>query len=343
MNSNGLKPNGIAEGAQRLFLIAVLSLAIQPAVHARDCSMTSVGLTPINDLGTGSYLGFQGGLYPGGANQRPEGHASTGLVLARSIEALNANGNPDPDGKYVLLSIGMSNANQEFQMFLPDANADRDKDPDLVIVNGAQGGATASEWASASSQVWSDAIQKLSQEGVNENQVVVVWAKLANSASSEMVEQYRTNLQLDVEAVFGVLRDKFPNLKLVYLSSRIYAGYATSSLNPEPYAYESGFVMKWTIEKQLNGEIPDTPWLSWGPYLWADGLMPRSDGLTWECTDLREDDGTHPSDEGKRKVASLLLDYFKTDATAREWFLDSPGDTGDVIAPAPPENLVVEP
>ena len=49
-------------------------LALTPASHAqgRDCTRTSVGRTPINDLGTGLYLGqYQGGLYPNGLNTPP--------------------------------------------------------------------------------------------------------------------------------------------------------------------------------------------------------------------------------------------------------------------------------
>ncbi len=332
--------------------IIVGVIAISPVAFGADCSKTSVGFTPINDLGTGSYLGFQGGLYPGGSNVRPGNHESAGLTIARSIAPMSGNGSPDPNGKYVLLSIGMSNANQEFDVFLPDANADPAKDPDLVIVNGAQGGATAIDWSNASNAVWSEAMQKLSQQNVSASQVVVVWAKLANSASGQTPDSYRADLQENAEAVLNVLHDKFPNLKLAYLSSRIYAGYATSSLNPEPYAYESGFVVKQAIEKQLSGNAAlnfdpangtvNTPWLSWGPYLWADGLTPRSDGLVWNCSDLRADDGTHPSDAGMRKVASMLLDFFKTDATAKEWFLANPGAPADTIAPAPPENLTVE-
>lgn len=331
--------------------IAIAITVISPTAYGADCSGTSVGFTPINDLGTGTYQGFPGGLYPGGSILRPSSHETAGLALARSIEPMNANGNPDQNGKYVLLSIGMSNANQEFNAFVPDANADPGKDPDLVVVNGAQGGATAGDWANESSRVWPEVMQKLSNQGVSADQVAVVWAKFANSASKQTSEQYRVDLQRDVEAAVNVLHDQFPNLKLVYLASRIYAGYATSTLNPEPQAYESGFVMKWVIEKQLAGNAAlnfdpangavNTPWLSWGPYFWADGMTPRSDGLTWACSDLREDDGTHPSDAGMRKVASLLLDFFKTDTTAREWFLVTSGGV-DVVAPAPPENLTVE-
>ena len=66
------------------------------------------------------------------------------------------------------------------------------------------------------------------------------------------------------------------------------------------------------------------PWLDWGPDLWADGLNARGDnGLVWTCQDLGGD-GTHPSNSGRTKVGSLLLDFFKTDSLARQWFLANP-------------------
>src|ERR671936_402607 len=48
-------------------------------------------------------------------------------------------------------------------------------------------------------------------------------------------------------AIVAILRARYPNLKLVYVSSRTYGGYATTPLNPEPYAYDSGFAVKWLV------------------------------------------------------------------------------------------------
>src|SRR5262249_37406382 len=141
---------------------------------------------------------------------------------------------------------------------------------------------------------------------------------------------------------------KMPNVQLCYLSSRIYAGYATgvSSLNPEPYAYESAFAVRGLIEIQLAGEDSlsyangNAPWLAWGPYLWADGLTPRSDGLTWPCEDFNTD-GTHPTDPGREQVTKLLMDFFTTDSTTVPWFL-APG-TSDVPSWEPEVSLAVSP
>ncbi len=78
------------------------------------------------------------------------------------------------------------------------------------------------------------------------------------------------------------------------------------------------------LEPELNydpkrGEVK-APWLSWGPYLWANGTTKRADGFFYEERDFGCD-GTHPSAAGQRKVAELLLNFFKTDSTTRPWFL----------------------
>ena len=126
------------------------------------------------------------------------------------------------------------------------------------------------------------------------------------------------------------MHDRFPNLKIAYLSSRTYAGYATSPLNPEPHSYESGFAVKWLIADQIAGK-PElnydpakgpvrAPWCAWGPYVWADGTKSNSDGLDYVRADY-EQDGTHPSPSGREKVAGRLLGFLKSDPTARPWFM----------------------
>jgi hypothetical protein len=61
------------------------------------------------------------------------------------------------------------------------------------------------------------------------------------------------------------------------------------------------------------------PWVAWGPYLWADGTTPRSDGLIWQRSDFRSD-GTHPSPAGIAKVGTALLTFFLDSPFTRCWF-----------------------
>ena len=162
----------------------------------------------------------------------------------------------------------------------------------------------------------------------------VAWVKLANGFPSEPFPTEARRLQGQLATIMNLLKQRYQNLRVVYFSSRIYAGYATDRLNPEPYAYEGAFSVRWLIQDQIDGDPdlnydPDkgpvtSPILLWGPYLWADGLNPRSDGLVWEPRDLSGEDGTHPSTNGEDKVARLLLEFFTTDDLARSWFVESP-------------------
>jgi hypothetical protein len=306
-------------------------------------------LVPLNDLGTGTYRGFQGGLYPNGSNDLPPAHAARGNAAAALIRPLNVAGQPDPNGKYILLSIGMSNTTQEFctqagyrcdpWTFAGQAAADPSVNhTTLVIVNGARGGQVADSWDSPSDANY-DRIrtETLQPAGLSEAQVQVAWVKVARSnptasLPSAIADAY--TLQTLTGAIGRTLKQRYPNLRQVFLSTRIYAGWATTTLNPEPYAYESGFAAKWIIESQisqLGGAAADArsgdlslqvaPWLAWGPYLWSrDQAHPRSDGFYWVPSDF-QNDGTHPAQSGEQKVGTLLLTFFKTSPQTRCWFL----------------------
>jgi hypothetical protein len=306
----------------------MLGLAANCA-HSQNCSQTAVGLTPLTELGTGTYQNFSGGLYPQGSNFPPPAHLAAGLSSAAQILPRNSLGAVDTlNGKIVLLSIGMSNTTQEFSEFKRVANADAAKNPKLVIVDGAQGGQTAAIIADSTANFWSVIDQRLRDANVTRLQVQVAWVKEADARPTQAFPVHAQILSGEIESIARILKGKYPNIKIAYWSSRIYAGYATTTLNPEPFAYESGFAVKWLIEKQINGDTtlafagarPKAPWLAWGPYLWADGMKPRPDGLIWECRDF-QNDGTHPAPAGRTKVANLLLTFFKSEATATSWFL----------------------
>ena len=291
----------------------------------------TTGLVPLMDLGKETYKGQEGGLYPGGANVPPDDHLKAGLKLAQQIAPLDGEGNPSEDGKIVLLSIGMSNTTQEFQVFKKMADADPEKSAQVVIVDGAQGGQTAKATANAKARFWQVIDQRLAEENVTPKQVQVVWIKQANAGPNRPFPEEVKVLQEHLVTNLHILADRFPNLKITYLSCRIYAGFAETPLNPEPHAYESAFAAKWLIADQIAGKpelnydpeegIVRSPWLAWGPYLWSDGVKGRSDGLIYTREDLAED-GTHPAMSGREKVAAQLLSFLKSDPTARLWFTE---------------------
>jgi hypothetical protein len=299
-------------------LLTAVLLAASPAGNLANCDRTSVGLTPLTELKAGRYLGYRGGLYPGGSNVPSAAYAKTGAAYLRLVKPRGPDGKPARGGRIVLLSIGMSNTTQEFSEFKRIADADPRKGSRVTIVDGAQGGQDAERISDPSARFWTMVDERIDAAGVTARQVQVVWLKEAIARPTEQFPADARRLQAGLRPIVGILRRRYPNLLVVYLSSRIYGGYASTPLNPEPYAYQSGFAVKWLIQERIERKLKG-PWLAWGPYLWADGTKPRSDGLSWACSDLRQD-GTHPSPTGRRKVAHLLLRFFTGNPTARRWF-----------------------
>jgi hypothetical protein len=284
-----------------------------------DCTRTSVGFTPLNDLAGGAYQGYEAGLYLGGTNDPPLDYRWMGWAHCNAVQPLDQNGQPNTNGRIVLLSIGMSNTTQEFSTFKSMADADPEKNPQLTIVDGAQGGQDAQIIRNPNAQFWTVVDQRLAASGVNPAQVQTAWLKQAIGGENRLFPADALGLRDALRDIVDIMQTRYPNIRIIYFGSRIYAGYATTTLNPEPYAFQSGFAVKWLIDEHINSS-GNGAWLAWGPYLWADGLVPRSDGLTWLCSDF-QNDGTHPSTAGRQKVAGLLLNFFKTNETAWPWFV----------------------
>jgi Putative Ig domain/Transmembrane protein 131-like N-terminal/Abnormal spindle-like microcephaly-assoc'd, ASPM-SPD-2-Hydin len=318
------------------------SLQVDNATPANcnDISFDIVGTSslevPITDLGTGTYFGQEGGLYPNGSNVPPASHQNDGIGFGQGIQPLDSNGNPDPNGKYAMISLGPSSTLYEFKQFIQMADADPAKNSHLVIIQGAQGGETLTPLTASNSAFWPTIFNYfLPQEGVTPQQVVVAWIEELDAGMSGTFPGDITTVQAQLETLAQLLIQQFPNLKLAYFSSRIYGGYSNgiNTTNPEPYSYDDGYAVKLAIQDQINGD-PNlnynpangpvlAPWMGWAAYYWANGMVPRSDGLVWTCQDLLKD-GLHPSPAGSLKVAGYLLDFFKSDPTATPWFLNPP-------------------
>jgi hypothetical protein len=267
----------------------------------------------------------------------------------------------DVNSKIGRISIGMCNSSKEFagqlgvqdatQAFvyrvMKDSFGQKWKNPKLVVVDCAQAHMSADEWASDDNNLtpWVELDRRLRENspgGRVSQQVQIVWLKEALAGPEEAFGPWPIHAQ-DLQDFLETILDRLvddtfayhlENLKMVFFSRRSRAWTMNHDgmhdHSPEPYAYETGFADKWVIQEKIDNEQPDWPWLSWGPYIWADGLKPRSDRFKWFCTDVQ--DCVHPTDTGVGKVADQLLAFFKTDPVARPWFLKSPNSQFTVNA-----------
>jgi Spy/CpxP family protein refolding chaperone len=318
--------------------------------------------TPLTDFKPGQkYLGqFDGFLYEG-SNDPPPAHDSKGKQFASEIRPLDKNGTPSPSGKIVFLSVGFSNPQIEWcgpslrhpqdcfnESFIKQAMASPKIDKStVVILNGAIGGQPTRVWGDPNARDY-DLVRDrvLSASGVSEKQVQAVWMEVVEpsptvSLPSRDADAYK------LEALAGeacrALKARYPNLKQLFISPRSYGGYAHAG-SPEPFAYETGFSVKWLIEAQIRqmatGQVEEragdlnynsgiAPWITWGPYFWASGSTPRSDGLSYGRDDYRDTDGLHPSFQGIRKIAGFMLKWFEN-SPYTPW-LKNPGAHGSAL------------
>lgn len=317
-------------------ILKAIRLGRKDAGNTKDVpallNKASVGFKPLNEMTQQDrYKGEEGGLYGNGQNEPPAEQLAAAKAATSQITTLDADGKPAKDGKIVLVSISMSNATMEFSSFKRIADADPQKSPLLTIVDCAQGGQAMAQWVPPDARAWAEMERRLKAANVSAQQVQIAWIKLANVGPRGELTEHGKKLYSDTLAVIHNAKAKFPNLRIIYLGSRIYGGNAAGPLNPEPFAYEGAFVVRWLIRDQMKHDAAlnfdpargavKSPVLLWGPYLWADGTTPRkSDGLVYERKDF-VGDGVHPSESGREKVAKQLLTFFQTDAVAKTWFV----------------------
>jgi hypothetical protein len=333
-----------------VFLISIASLFALKLVTRTPpetvfAQTSPFAATPLTNFVPGQlYLGKFPGLLYSGSNNPPADHDADGRKFASKIVPIN--------GKIVVIGIGMSNWTIELctgrdpikvpctsNSFLARAAADPNVNhADLVLVDCAQGGHDARRWVDDTFGSYTTCDSRLAALGLRPDQVEgVLWkdgnefptVSLSSStvcSPTSAVDACKYELYMGEMARY-VKRQRYPNTQELLLHTRIYAGYALSTLNPEPFAYEYGFATKWLVDAQIRqirtGKIDPTagdlsyqaaPWIAWGPYFWASGATPRSDGLAWLVSDYSPGDLTHPGPGGVTKVADQMM----------LWYLSSP-------------------
>ena len=195
------------------------------------------------------------------------------------------------------------------------------KQPGLRLFNGALGQHDLSAWDSPSDSAFDTVATRLNNRGLSEQQVQVAWLDAVSIRPSVSLAGGSGSDAYTIARRLGdairALRVRYPNLRLVYLGSPTYRGYSQpSSVNPEPYGYETALGVQWVVRAaetqretgvvdQLTGDLSGV-WVGWGPYIWTDGATPRSDGF-YLLKSMLNPDGVHPNASGITWIVNQQL------------------------------------
>jgi hypothetical protein len=327
---------------------------------------TFFNATPLTDFTSNQlYLNkFPGFLYNQSNTPDPQ-HDADGKAFAGQIQPLDTLGNPSSSGVIVAAGIGISNLTEEMctgnntlstcdpSTFIDQVTKYSNVNPRLIVADCGVSAAYAADWTNPLSAGWTTCLSRLATYyGVTpaQVQVVIFEAGEKNPAVSLSGLKGSTcppnpNPATDPDAcvyeqtvaqVARLMKATFPNLKQIYLQTRIYAGWDTK----EPFSYEIGFAQKWLIQAQVNqinhgtidplaGDLSysSAAWIDWSTYTWVSGDTPRLDGQTWAGYNMQWD-GVHPDQCrfygiqcGSQHVADMMMGLFTVSPYTTPWFL----------------------
>jgi hypothetical protein len=168
--------------------------------------VTQLSAKPLlNDVRTGSWRGYQRGLYPDGLNTYPSLNNNTGLGAAAAIGPRDANGLANPaNGKIGWLSVGMFNTTQETPAFTPLAEALPNENLKLVLIDGAHSGWDIDVVNDPNAAFWTNSTARLSTRGITASQVQAIWLKQADKSFPDTsFSGYPSNFKNQAEDRYG--------------------------------------------------------------------------------------------------------------------------------------------
>ncbi|MBS1745827.1 MAG: hypothetical protein JST21_06630 [Bacteroidetes bacterium] len=288
-------------------------------------------IVPLNDLGKNTFMGYVGGLYPGGRNNPPNGaYASDLLKVCKNISPLDTFGNISANGKIVFISLGGSTGGHNMKQLKDQTEGNLQTNPSLLLLKCNNGKRSASliSQMDPNDPYW-DHVTQILTGGAHSSyrQVQIIYLESDDSGKNNISFPLRAlDAKADLQACFKVYKQKFPNLKLVYLLGRTKTFGNQILYNREPAPYYFGWACKWAIEDQING-VPGTeykgkkavsPMITWGWYQWADTFPRKTDGFKWLASDTK--DGLHATPVGQDTLATRFQNFLLTDRFAKHWY-----------------------
>jgi hypothetical protein len=291
----------------------------------------SVAKIPINDLGAGTFHGYTGGLYPGGLNYPTGSYAVDLYKICRNITPLDTFGNPSltENGKVLFVSIGWSTCGKNMRVLETKTIENPVTNPKLSLLTLNSGGGLArlNNVANPDDPYWSHVSTALKDSNASYRQVQIIYLETEDSTKNRSFPGRPLQVKAELESCFRVFKQKFPNVKMVYLLARTATFGANQHIfNTEPCPYYFGWACKWAIEDQINGVAgtaykgPNkvSPLITWGFYQWADSLPRSTDGFYWRSSE--SSDGLHANPVGQDTLATRFQNFLLTDRYAKKWY-----------------------
>ncbi|MBK6730983.1 MAG: hypothetical protein IPG60_08455 [Bacteroidetes bacterium] len=308
-----------------IILLVLMSCNLSDSIQ--NCKGVSTSFIPLADLKNDTFNNYNGGKYPNGQNAIPLAHYKKGIQLFNAIFPIDINGHIDSiNGKIGFMILGFSTAAMTGNVFKLICTM-KDLDPHLTIGIGAQGGMDINAMLDEGSGYWRKAILDLSNVGLSNAQIQLIWISTGDmqSASLEFPKQ-SIALADKYHTLLLMIKQKYPNIKIVFLSDRTFAGYIDNNgpqLLAEPTAYYTSWAVKFLIERQLQSltdyTYSDIPFIDWGPMLWTNGETGDSYNYKWDCDDAAKG-GIHPTAKGRSKEAIRLYNFFSNHPYTKQWF-----------------------
>ncbi|HEY2727332.1 MAG TPA: hypothetical protein VGI61_09180, partial [Parafilimonas sp.] len=196
----------------------------------------------------------------------------------------------------------------------------------LLNCNNGSGSASLNSIMNPSDPYWDHVAQIIRGAGGSFRMVQVLY--LETDDSSRYINwPGRPNLVRDeLESCLRVFKQKFPNMKVVYVLGRTRTFGNQALWNREPSPYYFGWASKWVIQDQISG-VPGTeykgpnavaPMMTWGWYEWADTFPRKTDGFYWLSSETK--DGLHATPVGQDTLATRFQNFLLTDKYAKQWY-----------------------